>query len=298
MSDALSTIARSGLAFSNDEKSDRSVKQTVAELYSEAAAESREGPIYGSCCEPERSLSAEETRRKASSIGYSAEDVRKAPIEAVALSMGCGNPTKYAHFRPGETVLDIGCGAGLDTILSSKAVGRSGSVVAADLTRKMLQLCRQNCRQENLTNLEFVMCDGENLPFVEESFHHVISNCSINLMPNKQKVLKEIHEVVKEQGRVTLSDLLSKVPLPEEFKRDVGLWAACIGGVVTEDSFVRGLGEAGFSSVKVLDRRVFHYGENDKQRIRRFFSGRSGLSSSILDLEGRVETAIVQGQKR
>lgn len=288
-------IARSGLTISG--KAGKSIKQSVAETYSKAASEAREEPIYGSCCQSVDAPSIEETLAKASSFGYSAKDVRKAPFEAVAMSMGCGNPTKYTHFSPGETVLDIGCGAGLDSILSSKAVGRSGTVLATDLTRRMLQLCRRNSREMNLSNLEFILCDGENLPFAEGSIHHIIANCSINLMPNKRKFLKEAHRVVRENGCVTFSDILSTVPLPEGFKQDMGLWAACIGGVVTEDSFLRGFGAAGFKSVNVLDRKVFHYGEEDKERIRRFFGDRSHLSSSMLGLENRVETLIVQAQK-
>jgi arsenite methyltransferase len=226
------------------------------------------------------------------------EDVRKAPLEAVAMSMGCGNPTKYARFHPGETVLDIGCGAGLDSILSSKAVGRSGTVLATDLSRKMLQLCRRNSRMSNLTNLEWVLCDGENLPLADGSVHHVITNCSTNLMPNKRRVLKEVHRVVREKGYVTICDLLSTVALPKEFKKDIGMWAACIGGVVTEETFLRGLRAAGFRPTRVLERRIFHYGEKDKIRIRKSFGDRSELSSSILGLENRVEALIVQGQRR
>jgi arsenite methyltransferase len=286
------------LAISVDGTMDKSVKLSVAERYSNAASEAREEPIYGSCCQFTEAPSIEESLAKASSLGYSTEDVRKAPPEAVALTMGCGNPTKYARPRPGEVVLDIGCGAGLDSILSSKAVGRSGIVLATDLTRRMLQLCRRNSREMNLTNLEFIVCDGENLPFADESVHHIIANCSINLMPNKQKVLEEAHRVVREGGRVTFSDILSTAPLPEEFKKSMDLWAACIGGVVTEDSFLQGFEAAGFESVKVLDRRIFHYGEKDKARIRRFFGDRTDLSSSMLDLEKRVETAIVQAQRR
>ena len=272
------------------------IKQSVAERYSEAASEEREQPIY-SCCSVGEAPSRGETLAKASSLGYTPEDVRKAPLEAVELSMGCGNPTRYVDFQPGETVLDIGCGAGLDAILSSKAVGRSGTVLATDLTRKMLQLCRRNSREMNLTNLEFVLCDGENLPFADGSVHQIISNCAINLMPDKQKVLGETRRVLRENGCVTLSDVLSTVPLPEEFKRDMGLWAGCIAGVVTEDSFLQSLGAAGFGSVRVLNRKVFHYVEKDRERIRRFFGDRDDLSDSVLSLEDRVESLVVQAER-
>jgi len=270
----------------------------VAERYSEAASEAREEPIYGPCCEFKDRPPLEEALVKASSLGYTADDVRKAPIEAIQLSMGCGNPTKYVSFHPGETVLDIGCGAGLDSILSSKAVGRSGTVLATDLTGEMVRLCRRSSREANLSNLAFVVCDGENLPFTGESFHHVIANCSVNLMPDKLKVLEEARRVVKENGDVTLSDILSTVPLPAEFKKDTGMWAACIGGVVTVDSFLEGFEAAGFASTRVLDRRVFHYGEGDRTRITKFFGDRKDLSSSVLSLESRVESLIVQARRR
>lgn len=272
------------------------IKQSVAERYSEAASEEREQPIYSSCCCIGEAPSLGETLAKASSLGYTADDVKKAPLEAVELSMGCGNPTKYVRFHPGETVLDIGCGAGLDAILSSKAVGRSGTVLATDLTRKMLQLCRRNSREMNLSNLEFITCDGENLPFADHSVHQVISNCAINLMPDKQKVLEETRRVLRENGCITLSDVLSTVPLPEDFKKDMGLWAGCIAGVVTEDSFLKSLGAAGFGSVRVLKRKVFHYGDRDRQRIRKFFGERDDLSDSVLSLENRVESLIIQAQ--
>lgn len=210
--------------------------------------------------------------------------------------MGCGNPTKHAQFRPGETVLDIGCGAGLDSILGARAVGRSGLVLAADLSRMMLELCRRNSRELNLTNLEFILCDGENLPFADDSIHHIIANCSINMMPNKKRVLEEVHRVASGNGCATFSDILSTIPLPEEF-RDLGFWAACIGGVVTEDSFLQSFGAAGFKSIRVLDRKVFHYAENDKARIRGFFGDRLDLVSAILALENKVETVVVQAQK-
>ena len=240
----------------------------------------------------------EEALAKACSIGYSAEDIRKVPTEALALSMGCGNPTKYAHLRPGESVLDVGCGAGLDSILSSKQVGRSGMVLATDLSRRMLQLSRRNSRMANLTNLEFVLCDGENLPLADGSVHHIITNCSTNLMPNKQKALEEAYRVVKENGCVTFSDIMSTVVLPDEYRKDTRLWAACMAGVVTEDSFLQGLRGAGFESVKVVHRRVFHYGEKDRTRIGKFFGGRTDLLSLVFGLENRVETLVVQARRR
>lgn len=285
------------MTISEQTESERAIRQSVAERYSKAALHASEEPLYGCCVDFADVPSREELFAKASSCGYSAEDIWKASNEAVALSMGCGNPTKYARFHPGEMVLDIGCGAGLDSILASKAVGTYGTVLATDLTTRMLELSKRNSQDLKLKNLEFIRCDAENLPFLEKSVHHVIANCSINLMPNKRKVLEEAHRVIKETGQVTFSDILSTVPLPEEFKKNVELWAACIAGVVTEESFLQGLEAAGFKSIRVLDRKIFHYGAKDTARISKFFGERSDLASSILDLENRVETVIVQAQK-
>jgi len=226
------------------------------------------------------------------------KEMKNVPEEVISMSMGCGNPTKYANLRPGDFVLDVGCGAGLDSVLSSRAVGRYGTLLATDLSRRMLELCRQNSQKMNLTNLEFVLCDGESLPFKSGSVDHIVTNCSINLMPNKRKVMEEAHRIVKETGHVTFSDIASVSPLPEELKKDLNLWAACISGVVGEDVFLQNLEVAGFRSIDVVDRKVFHYGEKDRLRIRNYFGDRLDIVSSVLGLENKLESLVVRAEKR
>jgi len=273
------------------------IKQTTARRYSMTASQMTERPIYGCSCNGDGPLTNDEIVLKASSLGYTMKEVREVPREIVSLSLGCGNPTKYANLRPGDTVLDVGCGAGLDSVLSSKAVGRYGNVLAGDLSRQMLELCRRNTEKINLTNIEFVQCDGGNLPFKSGSVDHIITNCSINLIPDKRGVLTEANRVLKEAGRVTFSDIASVTNPHEDYKKELNLWAACISGVVGEDVFLHDLEVAGFKSIDVADRKVFHYGEKDKLRIRNFFGDRSDIISSVLQLEDRLETLVVRAEK-
>jgi arsenite methyltransferase len=191
-------------------------------------------------------------RAVAEAFGYSAEELAAVPT-AANLGLSCGNPTAFASLRPGETVVDLGCGGGLDVLLASVRVGPAGKAVGIDMTPEMIERARRNAAQQSVGNVEFHLAAIDRLPLPDASVDCVISNCVINLAPDKPAVFREVFRVLKPGGRLAVSDIALKRPLPPELGRDIMAYVGCIAGALYLDDYERRLRAAGFQAVQVVD---------------------------------------------
>lgn len=172
-------------------------------------------------------------------------------INEADLGLGCGLPTQYAGLKPGETVLDLGSGAGVDVFRAANAVGSDGYVIGVDMTPEMITRARANAAKGEYTNVEFRLGDIENLPVDDNSVDVVISNCVINLVPDKMRVFNEIHRVLKPGGRFSVSDIVTQGDIPDSIRQDMKMWAGCVSGALDRDIYLGLVEEAGFSSIQV-----------------------------------------------
>ena len=211
---------------------------------------------YGAVATSGLSTSHSGVRAVAEAFGYSAEELASIPSEA-NMGLSCGNPTATANLRPGEVVLDLGCGGGLDVFLAAAKVGPTGKAIGIDMTTQMLDLARQNAAAGNngqpITNVEFHQATIDKLPLPDASVDCVISNCVINLAPDKPAVFREIARVLKPGGRLAVSDIALKKPLPIELSQDLMAYVGCIAGAIPMEEYGRQLHEAGFAAVEVID---------------------------------------------
>ena len=221
------------------------VRKTVQLRYAEIA---REG---SSCCAP--GCCSPAVAADASLIGYSAEEQAAAP-EGANLGLGCGNPQAIAALKPGETVLDLGSGAGFDAFLAAKAVGPSGRVVGVDMTPDMLARARANAAKVGATNVEFRLGEIEHLPLPDASVDVVISNCVVNLSPDKPAVFREVFRVLRSGGRVAIADVVARSPLSPEHQADLALLVGCIAGAATVAEVEAWLGAAGFAEIAIREK--------------------------------------------
>jgi N-acetylglutamate synthase-like GNAT family acetyltransferase/SAM-dependent methyltransferase len=188
--------------------------------------------------------------------GYGEEDLRRLPEDAVQNSFGCGNPLAFAGVEPGQVVLDIGSGAGIDCLIAAEKVGPTGRVIGLDMTAEMIERARKNSREAGATNVEFRLGDAEKMPVEDTSVDWVISNCVINLSPDKPSVFREIARVLKPGGRISISDIVAEdLPAPIRESRDA--WTGCLAGAISETEYVQGLEAAGLRSVKASSRLVY-----------------------------------------
>jgi SAM-dependent methyltransferase len=191
-------------------------------------------------------------RSVAEAFGYSSEELSSIPAEA-NMGLSCGNPTAYAHLRPGEVVVDLGCGGGLDIFLASSKVGPEGRAIGIDMTPEMIERARRNAAKGDYTNVEFHLATIDKLPLEDNSVDCVISNCVINLAPDKQAVFREIARVLKPGGRLAVSDIALKKELPSEVSTDLLAYVGCIAGAILIEDYKSGLIEAGFSQAEIID---------------------------------------------
>jgi SAM-dependent methyltransferase len=188
----------------------------------------------------------------AEAFGYSAEELSSIPAEA-NMGLSCGNPTATANLRSGKVVVDLGSGGGLDVFLAARKVGPTGKAIGIDMTPEMLERARAGAERQGLANVEFHQATIDNLPLPDASVDCVISNCVINLAPDKQAVLREIARVLKPGGRIAVSDIALKKPLPPEIGNDLLAYVGCIAGAILIEDYVEGLKAAGFADVEVVD---------------------------------------------
>ena len=188
----------------------------------------------------------------AEAFGYSADQLRSIPAEA-NMGLSCGNPTAFASLRAGEVVVDLGCGGGLDVFLAAQKVGPAGRAIGIDMTPEMLALARRNAAKAGLTNVEFLEASMDALPLPDASVDCIISNCVINLAPDKPAVFREMARVLKPGGRIAISDIALKQTLPDQLRLDVMAYVGCIAGAISSDDFRTGLRAAGFDAIEVVD---------------------------------------------
>src|SRR5579875_2787591 len=207
---------------------------------------------YGAVAESTLSSDHAGVKAVAEAFGYSAEELTSIPAEA-NMGLSCGNPTATAHIRPGEVVVDLGSGGGLDVFLASKMVGPEGRAIGIDMTPTMIERARANATAGGYTNVEFYQSTIDKLPLPDASVDCLISNCVLNLAPDKPAVFREMFRVLKPGGRVAVSDIALKKPLPEELARNLMAYVGCVAGAVLIADYERALREAGFEAVAVLD---------------------------------------------
>ena len=230
------------------------IKEEVRERYSNAV-ESGKGCCSSTCCLPEKNVTLPEGR-VVQFAGYNQAELASIPADAVINSFGCGNPLAFTGIQPGEVVLDIGSGAGIDCLLAAQKVGPAGRVIGIDMTPAMISKARENARKAGASNTEFRQGDAESMPVENESADWIISNCVINLSPNKPKVFREAFRVLKPGGRLSVSDIVVE-KLPWILRRSSAIYCSCVGGAISEREYLHGLREAGFVDVQVTDRIVY-----------------------------------------
>ncbi|MFX1570585.1 MAG: arsenite methyltransferase [Promethearchaeota archaeon] len=189
-------------------------------------------------------------------LGYTKDDLNSIP-DGSNLALGCGNPTAHASIQEGETVLDLGSGGGLDCFIAAKKVGITGKVIGVDMTPSMIDKARENARNGNYDNVEFRLGEIEHLPVADNSVDLIISNCVINLAPNKENVFREAFRVLRPGGRIMVSDIVLLKELPEAVRKNVQAYIGCIGGAIMKDKYIEAINKAGFQNVEILDQSNF-----------------------------------------
>ena len=253
------------------------LKEKVRERYGEAALRVQTGAANSCCGEPAGAGACDPI----TSNLYDAAQESQIPESALQASLGCGNPTALAELKPGEIVLDLGSGGGIDVLLSARRVGPSGKAYGLDMTGEMLALAEENKRKSGLTNVEFLRGEIENIPLPDCSVDVIISNCVINLSGDKDRVLREAFRVLRPGGRLAVSDVVVRGEMPPEIRRNMELWAGCVAGALRDDEYQAKLGAAGFAAIEIEATRVY-----------RVDDARAFLACQCLDagaLAGQVE---------
>jgi arsenite methyltransferase len=263
------------------------IRNTVRERYGRAAAQVIRGE-RGACCGPDPAAGDPITRDL-----YDAAESGGLPQAAVAASLGCGNPTALAELHPGEVVLDLGSGGGIDVLLSARRVGPTGKAYGLDMTDEMLELARRNQREAGVENVEFLRGEIEAIPLPDASVDVIISNCVINLSGDKRRVLAEAFRVLKPGGRFAVSDIVVRGAVPADIKRSIELWAGCVAGALEEREFERLLAETGFVEVGIEPTRIYHL-EDARELL-----ASAGIDVDAIagELDGRFMAAFIRARK-
>ncbi len=275
---------------------DKDIKKAVRENYAKVA-------ISNSCCcsSSQASCCGQPGIEKelSSKIGYSQKDMDKVP-QGSNLGLGCGNPIALASIKEGETVLDLGSGAGFDCFLASEKVGPLGKVIGVDMTPEMIQKARENAEKGGYKNVEFRLGEIEKLPIENNSIDLIISNCVVNLSPDKDKVFKEAYRVLKPGGRILISDIVLKQELPEHIKNDINAYVSCISGAVIKEEYLESIKKAGFKNIKVLDESTFpiNYIISDDTRniIDNSLVQSDNISSSFKETILSIKVSAIRGE--
>ena len=231
------------------------IKEIVREKYGEAALRVKTGG--SSCCGATASATGGGGCDPITSNLYDASQIGQLPEEAVLASLGCGNPTALAQLNPGEVVLDLGSGGGIDVLLSARRVGPTGKAYGLDMTDEMLALANENKRKSGLANVEFLKGEIENIPLPDNSVDVIISNCVINLSADKDKVLREAFRVLKPGGRFAISDVVTRGEIVPEVRKSVLLWVGCVAGALEDVEYRQKLVNAGFEQIEMEPTRVY-----------------------------------------
>ena len=267
------------------------LRAAVQERYGAAAARAAQGASAGcgtSCC----GAGTDETWNPITSNLYDEAEAAGIPATALLASLGCGNPTALAQLNPGEVVLDLGSGGGIDVLLSAKRVGATGKAYGLDVTDEMLALAEENRRQAGATNVEFLKGEIEQIPLPDASVDVIISNCVINLSADKGRVLREAFRVLKPGGRFAVSDIVVRGQMPEALRRSVELWIGCVAGALEEREYERLLAQAGFVDAGIEPTRIYRAAD-----ARAFLAGAGLDPAQVEAADGMIMSAFVRATK-
>ncbi|MCB0292543.1 MAG: arsenite methyltransferase [Calditrichaeota bacterium] len=277
--------------------SDEEIKKEIQQQYGALV----DAPGKSSCCGPASSCCSPADSMKGKAVkvaGYSDAELSGLPAEAVENSFGCGNPLAFAGVQPGQTVVDIGSGAGIDCFLAAEKVGPAGKVIGIDMTPAMIAKARANAALGGYAQVDFRQGEAEAMPVDDASADWVISNCVINLAPDKSKVFREIARVLKPGGQFSISDIVLGDDLPDAIADNIMAWTGCVAGAIRESDYLQGLREAGIREVAVEDRLVY-----DEDFLRGFIAdgnfplGIEDLEPLLKQMEGKIWSARIVGTK-
>jgi SAM-dependent methyltransferase len=251
----------------NESSRDDKIKEAVRHTYGSLARRFVEGPGQPGCCCPTRaseccgpSEAALEIKDTAAAL-YQVYELDDLPSSVTGASAGCGNPTAIAELQPGEVVLDLGSGGGIDCFLAARKVGATGRVIGLDMTPDMIKLARRNAKKVGASNVEFRYGEMEDIPLPDESVDVIISNCVINLSPDKDSVFSEAYRVLRPGGRMSVSDIVVDGELPQPLRDSLDVWAGCIAGALAESDYLSKIRAAGFEEIEILSRDYVRLGE-------------------------------------
>ncbi len=271
---------------------DRDLKQIVKDKYGKAAL--KVAPGVSGCCATSSCCGGETPQGDPiTSNLYTTSETAALPAEAVAASLGCGNPTALAELKAGETVLDLGSGGGIDVLLSARRVGPTGKAYGLDMTDEMLALARENQRKAGLANVEFLRGEIEAIPLPADSVDVIISNCVINLSADKDTVFAEAFRVLRPGGRLAVSDVVVRGAVPAKLRKSVELWIGCVAGALEEDDYRAKLAQAGFDGVALEPTRVY------RTEDAREFLDREGIDAAAIAplVDGKFMSAFIRAHK-
>jgi len=264
------------------------IKEIVKEKYGQAALRVTSGG--SSCCGATPGTGCSDP---ITSNLYDASQTQQIPEEALLASLGSGNPTALASLNPGEVVLDLGSGGGIDVLLSAKRVGATGKAYGLDMTDEMLALANENKRRAGVQNVEFLKGEIENIPLPDESVNVVISNCVINLSADKDRVLREAFRVLKPGGRLAVSDVVTRGEMLAEIRKSVLLWVGCVAGALEENEYRGKLASAGFENIEIEPTRIYRV-----EDAREFLSGQNiDVDAIAPQVDGKFMSAFVRAVK-
>ena len=265
------------------------IKEVVKEKYGQAALRVTTGgsgccgaaPAAQACCDP------------ITSKLYDLSQISQIPEQALLASLGCGNPTALAQLNPGETVLDLGSGGGIDVLLSAKRVGPTGKAYGLDMTDEMLALANENKRQSGMDNVEFLRGEIEKIPLPDNTVDVIISNCVINLSADKDRVLREAFRVLKPGGRLAVSDVVTRGDISPEIRQSILLWVGCIAGALDENDYRAKLSNAGFESIDLEPTRIYR-----SEQAREILAA-EGIDAEAIaaEVDGKVMSAFIRAMK-
>jgi arsenite methyltransferase len=264
------------------------IKDTVREKYGQAALRVLAGG-GGGCCAGDGGCCGDPITSEL----YASAQTAGLPAQAVLASLGCGNPTALAELHPGDVVLDLGSGGGIDVLLSAQRVGPTGKAYGLDMTDEMLALARENQRKAGATNVEFLKGDIEHIPLPDASVDVIISNCVINLAADKRRVFAEAARVLKPGGRFAVSDVVVRGAMPPAVRKSMELWVGCVAGALEEREFHALLAEHGFEDISLEPTRIYEFADAEA-----LLTG-AGLDAEVLarEVSGRVMGAFVRARK-
>jgi SAM-dependent methyltransferase len=265
------------------------IKEVVKKKYGQAALQVQggstsccgTGPAVNGCCDP------------ITSNLYSAQQSGEVPEQALQASLGCGNPTALAQLIPGETVLDLGSGGGIDVLLSARRVGPAGKAYGLDMTDEMLALARENQKKAGVSNVEFLKGEIENIPLPDNAVDVIISNCVINLSADKDRVLREAFRVLKPGGRFAVSDVVVTGDIPAVIRKNVELWIGCVAGALRDSDYSAKLAAAGFGDISIEPTRIYAV-----EDARQFLAGQGmDVDAIAAEVDGKFMSAFIRAVK-